>query len=109
MSQQAYRGGMYVVLLTYTAPVQEVDYVLPDHQEWLARQYERNYFLTSGRRDMHMGEVMLARPLSRGKLDAMLATDPLILNDLGHYEVVEFSATRTSPELSVLNETLSHR
>lgn len=99
---------MYVVQLTYTAPRQEVDYVLPEHMEWLARQYEHNHLLASGRRERNLGEVLIARPMVRGKLDAMLATDPLALGHLAHYEVVEFSATRTCPELRVLNEAIPH-
>ncbi|MFC4000364.1 YciI family protein [Prauserella oleivorans] len=98
---------MYVVLLTYTAPLQEIDYTLPDHAEWLARQYEHNYLLTSGRRDMHLGEVMLVRQMPRLKLDAILASDPLAIHHLAHYEVVEFSATRTAPEMRSLNEALA--
>ncbi|MEU6645746.1 YciI family protein [Saccharomonospora sp. NPDC046836] len=99
---------MYVVLLTYTAPLQEIDYVLPDHTDWLARQFEHNHLLASGRRDMHLGEVMIARPMPRLKLDAFLAADPLVLNHLAHYEVVEFTATRTSHELRLLNEAMPH-
>lgn len=98
---------MYVVLLTYTAPLQEIDYTLPDHSEWLARQYEHGYLLTSGRRDAHLGEVMLVRQMPRLKLDALLASDPLMIQHLAHCEVVEFSATRTAPEMRSLNEALA--
>ncbi|PXY21165.1 YciI family protein [Prauserella muralis] len=98
---------MFVVLLTYTAPRQEIDYLLPDHMEWLASQYEHGHFVASGRREQHLGEVMVAKPMSRGKLDALLAADPLALAHYAHYEVVEFSATRTCPELRLLNEALA--
>ncbi len=100
--------GMYVVLLTYTAPQVEIDYVLPDHAEWLDRQYERGYLLASGRKADHSGEVLLAKPMSVDKLKAALAGDPLVLRDLARHEIVEFSATRTGPELRALNETLAH-
>ncbi|MEU3273444.1 YciI family protein [Saccharomonospora sp. NPDC006951] len=99
---------MYVVLLTYTAPRQELDYVLPDHVKWVEKQYDHSYFIASGRRDLHLGEVMITRPMTRGKLDAVLATDPLVLAHYAHYEVVEFSATRTCPELRLLNEAVPH-
>ncbi|PRX49024.1 uncharacterized protein YciI [Prauserella shujinwangii] len=98
---------MYIVLLTYTAPLPEIDYELPDHAEWLARQFEHDYFLASGRRDRHLGEVIITRPMARGKLDAVLATDPLALKHLAHYEVVEFAATKTAAELRTVNEAIA--
>ncbi|MBK1785683.1 YciI family protein [Prauserella cavernicola] len=99
---------MYVVLVTYTAPLTEIDYALPDHVEWVAKQYDHNHLLASGRRDVHLGEVLIVRPMSRLKLDAMLAADPLALAHLAHYEVTEFAATRTCPELRMLNEAIPH-
>ena len=46
--------------------------------------------------------------MSVDKLKAALAGDPLVLRDLARHEIVEFSATRTGPELRALNETLAH-
>ncbi|MGH3449280.1 MAG: YciI family protein [Haloechinothrix sp.] len=97
---------MYVVLSTYTAPIAEIDYVLPDHSEWLTKQYEAGHFLFSGRREPRVGGVIIARPMLRGKLDAILATDPFAYRHLVHYEVIEFSATRTARELNWINEAL---
>lgn len=97
---------MYVVLSTYTAPLEEIDYVLPDHAEWLTKHYEAGDFLMSGRREPRVGGVIIARQMVRGKLDAILSTDPLSYRHLVHYEVIEFSATRTAKELNWINETL---
>ncbi|MGC7097152.1 YciI family protein [Amycolatopsis lurida] len=99
---------MYVVLVNYTAPLEEIDYALADHAEWLTRQYEQHHFLASGRRNPRIGGVIIARPMPRGKLDAILATDPFALRHLATYEVIEFSATRTAPELNRINEALAH-
>lgn len=93
--------------MTYTAPLVEIDYVLPEHAEWLGRQYERGYLLASGRKTDHSGEVLLTRPVSESRLEAALAGDPLVLRNLAHHRVIEFSATRTGPELRALNETLT--
>ncbi|MEV8439750.1 YciI family protein [Actinosynnema sp. NPDC051121] len=97
---------MYVVLLEYTAPLDEVDYALPDHVEWLEKQYEAGYFLASGRQVPRVGGVVIARPMPRGKLDALLATDPFAIRKLAKYQVVEFQATRTAPELARVNEAV---
>ncbi|TCP56251.1 uncharacterized protein YciI [Tamaricihabitans halophyticus] len=95
---------MYVVVITYTAPLQEVDFALPDHAEWLAKQYGAGLFLASGRRETHNGDVILTCQMSRGKLDAVLATDPFALQHLARHEVIGFDATRTAHELASFNE-----
>ena len=97
---------MYVVLLEYTAPLGEVDYALPDHVEWLEKQYAAGHFLASGRQVPRVGGVIIARPMARGKLDALLATDPFAIGKLAKYQVVEFQATRTAPELAKINEAV---
>ena len=98
---------MYVVLSTCTAPIEEIDLLLPDHAEWLSRHYETGDFLVSGWRRPRVGGVILARRMPRGKLDAILATDPLAYRRLVHYEVIEFEATRTARELNHINEALA--
>lgn len=100
---------MYVVLSTYTAPIEEIDFVLPDHAEWLTKHYEAGDFLMSGRREPRVGGVIIARQMLRGKLDAILATDPFAFRHLVHYEVIEFNATRTARELNAVNEALASR
>jgi uncharacterized protein YciI len=98
---------MYVVLLHYTAPLEEVDYILPDHVRWLDKQFEQGRFLVAGRRHPRIGEVLMVRPMSRGKLDAILATDPFSVHDYMRYEVIEFTAGRTAPELRLVNEAIA--
>lgn len=99
---------MYIVLLTYTAPIQEVDYALPDHADWLGRQFELGRFLAAGKRNPPIGRVIITKPMSRGKLDAILATDPFCIKHLARYEVIEFAATRTTTEMLLLNEAMAH-
>ncbi|MEV4318680.1 YciI family protein [Actinocrispum sp. NPDC049592] len=98
---------MYIVMLAYKAPREEIDYLLPDHIEWLTRQYDAGYFLCSGRQPSHSGRVIITRPMPRGKLEALLATDPLDLAKMVTHQVVEFEATRTAPELARVNEALA--
>ena len=98
---------MYIVLIDYTAPVEEVDYYLADHAKWLDRHFRSGEFLTAGRRTPHSGCVIITRPMPRVKLEAILASDPFRLRRLARHEVVEFGATRTAPELRQVNEALA--
>ncbi|GLZ35614.1 hypothetical protein Lesp02_78010 [Lentzea sp. NBRC 105346] len=97
---------MFIVLLHYDAPLEQIDYVLPDHRAWLEKQYEAGYFIVSGRQKPRTGGVILTRPMPRGKLDALMATDPWIQQKLVKCQVVEFEATRTAAEVAVLNEAV---
>ncbi|HKS44724.1 MAG TPA: YciI family protein [Amycolatopsis sp.] len=98
---------MYVVLLNYVVSLEEIDLLLPDHVEWLEKHFAAGEFLMAGRRNPRVGGVIITRPMLRGKLDTILATDPFKINHVATYEVVEFAATRTAPELFMLNEAPS--
>jgi|SRR5690625_1414015 len=90
---------MFVVLLRYTAPVTEIDERLADHYEWVNQHYGAGDFIAAGRRQSRDGAVIISRAMSRGRLDAILATDPFIMHKLARYEVIEFEAKLTVPEL----------
>jgi uncharacterized protein YciI len=91
---------MYVVLLEHKAPRADIDAELPDHSEWIAQHYDAGDFIAAGRRDAQNGDVIIARAMSRGRLEAILATDPFALRKLVKHEVIEFRALRTIPELA---------
>jgi uncharacterized protein YciI len=92
---------MYVVLLHHTAPLQEVGFCLVEHSEWINKHYQSGDFIASGRVHPRSGcMVILARTMSRGRLDAILAAGPLVLRDLARTEVIEFQALRIVRELS---------
>lgn len=91
---------MYVVLVHYTAPLAEVDALLADHSEWLAHHQDSGEFIAAGRRPPRTGGVIIARSMSRGQLDAILATDPFVVHKVAKQEVIEFQALRTIPELA---------
>jgi uncharacterized protein YciI len=67
---------IYVVVLTYIKPLEDVDSQLPDHVEWLKKGYSDGVFLTSGRRIPRNGGVILAKCDSLESLEARLSQDP---------------------------------
>ncbi|MFF7247280.1 YciI family protein [Embleya sp. NPDC008237] len=93
---------MFVITLTYVAPLEDIDALLPGHLEWLDRHYATGTLLTSGRRVPRTGGVILARATDRAALDAVLAEDPFRREGVATYDVVEFVPTRTAPGLEGL-------
>jgi uncharacterized protein YciI len=96
---RGYIGLMYVVVLRYTKPVEEANLVLPDHSEWVSQHYRTGDFVAEGYCS-DTGRIIIACAMPRGRLDAILATDPLTLQHLARPEVIEFQAFRTIPELA---------
>ncbi|MCC9310759.1 YciI family protein [Kitasatospora sp. RB6PN24] len=95
---------MFIVTLTYTAPLEAVDQLLPEHVAWLEEQYAAGTLLASGRRVPRTGGVLLARAADRAALDEVLASDPFHRARVAEYQVVEFTASMTAPGLEALRE-----
>lgn len=97
---------MFVLELTYTAPLDAVDAVLPAHVTWLEEQYENGFFLASGRKNPRDGGVILAVAENRARIEEVVAGDPFTAAGVCEYRVTEFVATKTAPELARHRQTL---
>jgi uncharacterized protein YciI len=95
---------MFVVTVTYTAPLHEVDPLRPVHGAWLDEQIERGLLLAAGRRVPLVGGVYLAAPMAAEELDGLLATDPYVVNAVAEHSVVEFTPLLVAPGLEALKE-----
>lgn len=96
---------MFIVILNYLQPLDEVDKHLAAHRAYLQEQYANGTFLMSGPKEPRTGGVILARADSREQLDAKLALDPFKVHGIAAYEVVQFTVRATCPGLEKLAET----
>lgn len=97
---------MFVLELTYTAPLDAVDAVLEAHVAWLDEQYDKGVFLASGRKNPRDGGVILAVAEDRARIEAIAASDPFVGAGVCAYRITEFTATKTAPGLERYRETL---
>ncbi|MFE0995769.1 YciI family protein, partial [Streptomyces mutabilis] len=67
---------MFVLELSYTAPLEAVDALLADHVAWLDELYERGVFLASGRKEPRDGGVLIARAGGPARVEAYNAGRP---------------------------------
>lgn len=94
---------MYIISLSYVRPLEDVESQLPQHREYLDRQYSLGLFLASGPKVPREGGVILASgSLSRAELDLLLAEDPFHKHGLAKYHIVEFTPVKYHPALSGL-------
>ncbi|AEW97686.1 MULTISPECIES: YciI family protein [Streptomycetaceae] len=97
---------MFILEVTYTAPAERVDALLPDHVAWLDEHYAAGAFLASGRKNPRDGGVILATAPDRAAVEALIADDPFVTGGVGTYRITEFYATKTAPALDGYREQL---
>jgi uncharacterized protein YciI len=81
---------MFVLVLTYVRPLEEVDRLVAGHKAYLERNYAAGRFIVSGRREPRTGGVILARAASAAEIEAVIAEDPFTSEGVARYDVIEF-------------------
>ncbi|HEF0061633.1 MULTISPECIES: YciI family protein [Citrobacter] len=84
---------IYVVVLTYVKPLEEVDAQIPAHVEWLKKGYADGVFLASGRRVPRNGGVILAKCDSLESLEERLSQDPFQKLNIAKVDIIPFEAS----------------
>ena len=85
---------MFLVLLKYVKPLEEIDVLLADHIKFLDYQYEQAKFIFSGRRNPRVGGAILVNVDLEQELWAILKADPFYNNNVAEYDVIEFTPTK---------------
>ncbi len=92
---------MFIVELTYIAPIEAADAHMEPHMAWVKEGYDRGWFLASGRKNPRSGGVILASG-ERAALEAFLGSDPFAVHGIAEYRLTEMVVTRTAPGLEAL-------
>lgn len=93
---------MFIVSLEYQVSLEEVDLFIPEHVEFLNKQYELGHFQLSGRKNPRTGGVILSTLSNRKKLDMLLTEDPFYRENIAKYEVIEMLPAKASKEFEFL-------
>ncbi|MBM7343669.1 YciI family protein [Pantoea coffeiphila] len=91
---------MYIVFLSYTRPMQDVETVLEPHVAWINRYFAEGVFISAGRKDPRTGGMIMVKDIDRARLDAILAEDPF--QAVASYEVTKVNITRSAEEFAGL-------
>ncbi len=84
---------MFIAILTYKKPLEEVDRYLQAHRDYLADHYAAGDFIASGPQTPRIGGVIMIKAEDRAAVDAIIAQDPFNINDIADYQIVEFTPT----------------
>lgn len=95
---------MFIISLTYTCNLEEIDKVLSEHVKYLKKQYNKGNFIASGRKVPRTGGIILSKLENKEELKKVLNEDPFKINNLAKYEIQEFIPSMTSNEFENLKE-----
>ncbi len=95
---------MFIVSLTYKVPLEKVDQLIPEHIEFLDKQYRLGHFQLSGRKVPRTGGVILASVEGREQLEQILEEDPFYRENIANYEVTQIVFTKSSSALKSVLE-----
>ena len=84
---------MFIAILKYKKPLEEVDRFLQAHRDYLAEHYAAGDFIASGPQTPRVGGVIMIKAESRTAVDAIIAKDPFNINGIADYQIVEFTPT----------------
>lgn len=91
---------MFVVLYTYTKPLEEVNEYRAAHLAFLDKEYEAGNFVVSGRQNPPVGGVLISHLTLRERLEEIVQRDPYIANGVATYQIIEFVPAKYAPDFA---------
>ena len=93
---------MFIISLTYTAPLAEIDRLMGAHVAWLQDGHAAGSFLAWGRKVPRTGGIILAVG-GRKEVEAIAQTDPFVTSGAAEAEVIEFAPSFVAEGLEALS------
>ena len=93
---------MFVIELTYKAPLADIDASMRAHVKFLDKYYASGNFLVSGRKIPRDGGIILAVGDSRERMEAIAHEDPFYVRGLADVRVIEFRASQRADDIQKL-------
>ncbi len=81
---------MFILSISYTASLDEVERLRKAHLDWLRRGHEEGHLLGWGRKTPLTGGIVLARG-DRAGVEALAQRDPFIAGGVATVEVIEWT------------------
>lgn len=86
---------MYVVLLNYLKPIEDIERLTVPHRAFLDTLYEQGVLLMSGPQVPRTGGILIARSgRSKEELLALLQQDPFYTEGIAEHTIIEFNPVK---------------
>jgi uncharacterized protein YciI len=93
---------MFIISLNYIAPLEELDRHMEAHIKYLKKYYAADVFIMSGRKVPRTGGIIIAQADSKEIMEKIIADDPFSRHKLAEFEITEFLASQSHPDLKDL-------
>ena len=90
---------LFVIELTYTAPLTDIDAAMKAHMRFLDKYSASGHFLVSGRKVPRDGGIILAAGASRSEMEAIAREDPFTARGLARVRVIEFRPSQQAADI----------
>jgi uncharacterized protein YciI len=87
----------FIVEITFKAPLEKVEPIVPAHREFLQVNYDKGIILFSGPKVPRDGGLIVARAESIDSLNNVILHDPYNLNGVANYRIIEFNPVKFQP------------
>jgi uncharacterized protein YciI len=85
---------VYLMISTYTVPLEEVDKLRDAHLAFLDEKQAAGLVVEAGRQDPPKGGVVILDVASEAEAFAVMADDPYVKANVGEYRAVGFNPSR---------------
>lgn len=98
---------MFLLKLTYTRPLAEIDRFVAEHRAWLDTLYANREAVCSGPQIPRHGGIIFLCVSTRARVEEIIVADPFHREDLATYDVIEFEALKFDPAFAPFAERAS--
>jgi uncharacterized protein YciI len=91
--------NMFVIELTYKAPLADIDASMAAHVRFLKKYYAAGNFLVSGRQIPRAGGIILAVGKDRQQIEGIIREDPFVKSGLADFRIIEFRPSQRADDI----------
>jgi len=85
---------MFVLILTYTKPLSEIDKHVVAHRAYLDECFAKGQLICSGPQIPREGGVIFSCVKTRSEIETIVANDPFNIEGVADYKIIEFDAIK---------------
>jgi len=93
---------MFIILLKFSDNKAAAPDFMDEHNQWLRQGFEDNVFMLAGSLQPGIGGGLLARNASKEEIEARVAADPFVAENVVTAEILELSPAKASEQLAFL-------
>ena len=83
--------NLFVILVSYTKPLEVIESILQEHRAFLKKGYESGNLLASGPQSPKIGGIVIGKFDSKESAETFFKYDPYAKNNAATYQILEFT------------------